>query len=193
MWDARISALRASASRLRLPGPGPVMIACTRHVIAMDGEQPQGIETLRGADREIADVLVSCGFAVNVRTCIAARSAEYDEPGTPPRFHGDGDSDGEVFFGRLGRPLLDGDLAELLACVTFEAQAYGDGGGYDDSEASSLAPYLVDTVPVESWVIRTTAAATLLRAIEFSDDGYVGNNAYEAYLYKLAALEVTRR
>jgi hypothetical protein len=42
-------------------------------------------------------------------------------------------------------------------------------------------------------VIRRAAAATLLRAVDFADDGFVGNAAYEAYLYKLAAIEVTRR
>jgi hypothetical protein len=190
-WAARVAALRASASRLQLPGFGPLMIACTRHVIAPDGEQPQGIETLRGTDREIADVLASHGFVVKVRTCVAARSREYDPPDAPPRLRGPEES--ETFIARLARPLLDSDVAELLECVTFEAQPWGDGGGYDDSEASSLAPYIVDTVPVQNWVIRRAAAATLLRAVDFADDGFVGNAAYEAYLYKLAAIEVTRR
>jgi hypothetical protein len=38
----------------------------------------------------------------------------------------------------------------------------------------------------------THAAATFLRAIDFADDGFIGNAAYETHVYKLAALEVTR-
>src|SRR5262249_6910956 len=45
-WHARIRALDAAAKKLELPVGGPLMIACTRHVIGIDGEQPQRIDVL---------------------------------------------------------------------------------------------------------------------------------------------------
>lgn len=191
-WQRRVASLRAAALRLELPGTGPLMIACTRHVIAPDGEQPQGIQTLRGTDRDIAEALAGCGFAVVVRTCVVARYRDADgwesPAGRVPGLRGEG----AAYFARLGRPLLESDVAALLEAVVFGPHAGGDGGGFLDSEASSLAPYIVDRVPAESWVFRRRAAATFLREIEFSDYDFVGNDANEAYLYKLAALEVTR-
>ena len=186
----RIEEIQRIARGLELPEFRPLMIACTRHIIGLDSEQqPQGIGVLRGADYDIALALQHCGYDVKVRTCVAARSAEYDEDGAPPRFS----SDTEIYFARLRHPLLDHDVAQLLAAVTFEREPWGDGGGFDGDEASTLAPFVLDTVPVEWWIVRRTAAATFLRATNFADDGYVGNAAFEAYLYKLAALEVTRK
>ena len=187
-WHERIAKVAASARRLQLPEIGPLMIACTRHVIALDGPQPQGIETLRGVDRDLADVLVSSGFHVTVRTCLVARDREFDDTGASSRFR----NEGELYFARLDRPLLEPDIAALLDCVTFQP-SLGDGGGILDEDNSNLEPYLVDTVPVYNWIIRGTAAATLIREVEFAGDGFIGNAASDAYLYKLAALEVTRR
>lgn len=184
---ARMAAVSASANRLQSHGTGPLMIACTRHVIGLDGPQPQGIETLRGADRDVADAFASSGFSVAVRTCVAARFVEED-PERSQKFT----PDGEVFYARLDRPLLDHEVAALLDCVVFEGMA-GDGGGYVDDDASTLAPWIVDTVGPENWVFRTTAAATFLRECDFADDGFIGNGAVGSHLYKLAALEVTRR
>jgi hypothetical protein len=101
---------------------------------------------------------------------------------------------------RLAIMLPDGDLAApddhevaaLLSCVVFE-DMMGDGGGYGDDDASTLAPWIVDTVGPENWVFRTTAAATFLRACDFADDGFIGNGAVGSHLYKLAALELKRR
>jgi hypothetical protein len=183
---ARMAAVSASANSLQLD-TGPLMIACTRHVIALDGPQPQGIETLRGADRDVADAFASSGFSVAVRTCVAARYVE-DDPERSHKFT----PDGEVFYARLDRPLLDHEVAALLDCVVFEGMT-GDGGGYADDDASSLAPWIADTVGPERWVFRTTAAATFLRACDFADDGFIGNGAVGSHLYKLAALEVKRR
>ena len=47
-------------------------------------------------------------------------------------------------------------------------------------------------VPATSWIIRRNAAATLIREIDFAPDGFIGNAASPAQIYKLAALEVTR-
>jgi hypothetical protein len=187
----RLDGLRRAARDLELPAEGPLMIACTRQVIAPDGAQPQGIETLRGTDRDVADVLVSSGFSVAVRTCVAARYRDSDGAPTPshvPSLRGEG----EVFFARLGRPLRDRDVADLLQAVVFGPSPGGDGGGFSNEEASSLAPYIVDRIPIDNWVFRGRAAATFLREIYFSDYDFVGNDAVETYLYKLAALEVTR-
>ncbi len=188
-WLARIGAVRAAAQQLE-PRASPIMIACTRHVIKLDGPQPQSLWILRGADRDVADAIASAGFKVTVRTCIAARRDDYDLDQKLPRHFRDLDPS----FGRLARPLPDEDVAALLDCVTFEEPWGADGGGYmDEAEASSLMPYLVDTVPVESWVMRRNAAATFLRAADHAADGFIGNGADSSYLYKLAALEIIRR
>jgi hypothetical protein len=187
-WHQRIAALSASAQQLRLPEAGPLMIACTRHVIGSDAPQLQSIAALRGGDRDVADVLVQRGFQVNVRTCIVMRTCEWDEEDRQLWYR----ADDEVTFARLARPLTDSQVAELLGCVTFEQGWWGDGGGFQDEEAESLASYVVDVVPIQNWIVRPHAAATLLREIAFADDGFVGNGAVESYLYRLAALEVTR-
>src|SRR5262249_5385340 len=74
----RVDALRAAVRRLRMPAQGPLTIASTAHVIPLDGEQPQPLDTLRGVDRDIADVLVTAGYGVRVRTCVAATDHEYN-------------------------------------------------------------------------------------------------------------------
>ncbi|MGE0791983.1 MAG: hypothetical protein AB7S26_40285 [Sandaracinaceae bacterium] len=188
--EQRLGALLEVARYLEAPDNGPLMIACTRQVIVQDGApQPQGVATLRGTDRDVADVLTSCGFSVAVRTCVAARYRDGDVEPTPihiPCLRGEGGA----FFARLRRPLSDREVKELLEAVVFGPHAGGDGGGFMDDEASSLAPFIVDEVPLENWVFRTRALATFLREVHFSDYNFVGNDACEAFLYQLAALEV---
>ncbi len=189
-WLARLAAVRTAARGLQFPAGAPVMIGCTRHVIQLDGRQPQSTAMLRGTDRTVADALVSVGLSVAVRTCIAARRDDYDlDVELPWKLR-----DLDPSLARLARPLLDEEVAALLECVTFEEPWGADGGGYlDEADASSLRPYLVDTVPVQNWVMRRNAAATFLRTADHAPDGFIGNGADSSYLYKLAALEVTRR
>jgi hypothetical protein len=175
----RIDALRAAVRTLE-PMSEPLMIPCSRQVIALDGEQPQALDTLRGVDRDVADVFVTAGYRVVVRTCVAARDLEFFE-GYP-----------EWSFARLARPLHASDIEAMLECVTF-GDPSGDGGGYSDDDVTNLEPYLASTVPLENWIFRAAAAMTFMRAIDFASDGFVGNAATNAYLYKLAALEVTPR
>lgn len=183
----QLGALSAEVRRLALPEP--LMIACTRLVIAPTEPQPlQGIESLRGADREIAEVLIGRGFRVAVRTCLAVRTSEWDDEDRRRWYR----TDDEITFARLAQPLDTSRVAALLDCITFEPAWWGDGGGFDDHEAESLAPYCLDVVPADRWVVRPRAAVTMLRTIEFSEDGYVGNGSVESHLYRLAALEVTR-
>jgi hypothetical protein len=174
----RVDALRAAARTLELTAQ-PLMIPCARQVIALDGDQPQDLDILRGVDRDVADVLESAGFRVVVRTCVAARDLEANLDYEP-----------EWTFARLARPWLAPDIAAVLDCLTFTAP-FGDGGGYFDEDATNLEPFLVGTVPLESWLFRTAAATTFVRAIDFAADGFVGNGATSAYIYKLAALEVS--
>ena len=48
-------------------------------------------------------------------------------------------------------------------------------------------------MPASRWIFRRTAVATFRRALDLAEDRFVGNAAYGAFLYRLAALEVTRR
>lgn len=76
-WTARRAAL-AQACRSLAPPRWPLMIACGRHAVAEPGtEQPQDITTLRGLDRDLAEVLAEAGYGVGVRACIAP-VANYD-------------------------------------------------------------------------------------------------------------------
>ncbi len=193
-WPKRFGRVHAAVAALQLPPETPtILIACSRHVIGLDDEVVQGVETLRGADRELAQAFVDHGFRVRVRTCLAASDAEDEDndfEGAPARlkpvgFH-------EVSFARLAAQLTKDDSSTLEPCITFDAPM-GDGGGYEDDEVSDLRPMLAPPLPPEAWIVRRTAAATILGAIEFATDGFVGNGAVESYLYKLAALEVERR
>jgi hypothetical protein len=173
----RVDTLRAAVRTLRLTSE-PLMIPCARQVIALDGEQPQSLDILRGVDRDVADVFVSAGFRVVVRTCVAARDLEAFAGYEP-----------EWWFARLARPLRATEIEAMLDCVTF-VEPSGDGGGYYEEDVTNLVPYLVGTVPLENWLFRRAAVMTFVRAIDFASDGFVGNAATNAYFYKLAALEV---
>jgi len=173
-WTTRLAGVRSAARQVEMPPEGMIMIACTRHVIGLDGPQPLGVDALRGTDRDVADTLLAAGLRVAVRTCIVARSVDWgpEQRVAPSWFR----NDGEIWFARLSRPLVQEELDGMLDVLSFEPQSqiWGDGGGYDESEAQSLAPYLASgTVPTANWIMRRTAAATFMRAVEFSDDGFV--------------------
>jgi hypothetical protein len=185
VYERHVAALRTSA--LEMPPQGPLMIACAHHVIGLDDPQPQSIDSLRGTDRVIADILVERGIRVAVRTCVVARDSEQDEYRGGDRFR----IDDEVHFARLDKPLLEPDIAALLECVTF-VEPFGDGGGYFEEDTTNLQPWIIDELPLANWIFRRSAAVTFIRAAGFAEDGFVGNGAMDAYLYKLAALEVTR-
>jgi hypothetical protein len=175
----RLDALRTAARTLELTSQ-PLMLPCVRQVIALDGDQPQDLDILRGVDRDVADVLESAGFRVVVRTCVAVHDLEANTDYGEPAW----------WFARLARPLLAPDIAAMLDCLTFTAP-FGDGGGYYDEDATNLEPFLAGTVPLDNWIFRTAAAMTFVRAIDFAGDGFIGNGATSSYIYKLAALEVS--
>jgi hypothetical protein len=187
-WEKRKKQLRAALQPLaRRGGEWPVMIACARHVITDAKSVTAGVEALRGADREIAECLEDLGLGVSVRSCITAAPAEYGTDNEPPRFP---DTAQLWRIHRLKKPIAKKDVAKLDYCVTFAKNAVADEG---EMPASSLAAFLLDGIRLDRWVIRQTAGATYLReAGLFSDSGYFGNEGYEAHLYTLAALEVTK-
>ena len=173
-WTARRAALREAARSLA-PPRWPLMIACGRHAIAEPGtKQPQDIATLRGLDRDLAEVLVEAGYSVGVRACIAP-VANYDpEPVAPGTF-----------------PLVN----TLWAVTRLKEvpppdviEALGEEGGYE------IEDFMHDSVPLDQWLVRTNAAATLAHEnAQWAEQGSFGNEGYEAILYTLAAIEVTKR
>jgi hypothetical protein len=182
-WEARRARLRAAAGELASEREWPVMIACTRHVITENQAQPP-VKVLRGLDRDIADAFVDAGYDVTVRACVAACPSDGESQRFPDV--------GEMYaVQRLDKPLTPKVIASLDEVVTFSDEAEDDEGG--DLAAFSLAPYILDEVNLEQWVIRANAAATMIHEALFSDTGYFGNEAYEACIYTLAALEVTPR
>ena len=179
-WTARMATLRAAAERLELPSD-PLMIVCTRHVIIDDPKQVKPIAALRGSDRDVADVLVEAGFNVVVRACIAAS----DPQEVATRFP----SDIEWTGARLVRPLP----SKLRDVVTYDPEPSSDDGEIPEQHISILAPYLAPSTTRPTWLVRQTASATAIHQALFSANGYFGNEAYDAFLYSLAALEVTRK
>ena len=178
--DPKRAALMAKLrDAIELPS-GTLMIACARQVIAETANKGavQSIDTLRGFDRDIADVLVAGGFDVVVRPCVFASESE---------------STFDAYsIARLQTPIPPKVLSKMDSVVTFSETA--DCDGEDMTEHSTcLGPYILDQVAIENWVIRRAASATLIHEAEmFSDDGYFGNEGYAAHIYTLAALEVTR-
>jgi hypothetical protein len=185
-WSRRFAAVEASVRGLRC-ADGPVMIACSRHAVGTEDSLVLGINALRGADRELAAVLVRAGLQVRVRACLAASECEDGHAAFPPRLKFIGWR--TVVFARLARPIPA--ATSFLDCVTF-VQPSGDGGGFFDEETTCLEPYLDAPIPAEHWLVRRAAAVTLIGELEFASDGFVGNAASETYLYRLAAIEVTR-
>ncbi len=163
----------------------PFLVACARHVIT--GAEPPALDSLRGTDREIAQAFLDEGYQVTVRECLIASPNNGSQA---PRFQPDDD----LAAARLAIPIPPEVLANLEHMVTFARGYTNDfGGEYPDEEASSLAGYVLPAVPPARWVIRGKAAATLRRESFFDQDGFFGNGGFDAYLYSLAALEVTRR
>ncbi|MEO8701551.1 MAG: 2OG-Fe(II) oxygenase [Kofleriaceae bacterium] len=160
-----------AANALSRQAKWPVLIACGRHVIAEPGaKQPQSIDTLRGADHDIAEALVAAGFRVDVRACIAA-IANYNDPQPWP------DTEGMFALTRL-KAVPPGAVIEEL----------GDEGG------NGIEDYILDDVILEQCAIRKTAAAMLVHEnAAWALDGMdFGNEGFDALLYSVAALEVTR-
>ncbi|HEU0034799.1 MAG TPA: hypothetical protein VFQ53_29445 [Kofleriaceae bacterium] len=172
-WTARRAAMRQAARSLA-PRQWPLMIACGRHAVAEPGtKQPQPITTLRGLDRDLAEVLVEAGYRVGVRACIAP-VANYDpEPVAPGTF-----------------PLVQNlwAVTRLKAVPPPEVMdALVDEGGYEIEE------YILDSVPLDQWLVRKDAAATLAHeSAEWAEPGSFGNEGFAAILYTLAAIEVTK-
>ena len=63
----------------------------------------------------------------------------------------------------------------------------------DEGAASEIEDHVLDSIALDQWVVRKSAAATLVHEHGcWAEDGMAfGNEGYEALLYTLAALEVT--
>src|SRR3569832_1219431 len=156
------------------------MIACSRQVIVEENAHPD-VTALRGLDRELADAFTRAGYHVDVRACMFA-SPESSAGRIP----------GDVYtIMTLKRPMTKKGIAGLDDFLTFAETATSDEGDFDDMEGISLAKYIDDQADMDHWVMRKRAHATLIHEAEmFSDDGYFGNEAYGAFLYTLASMEI---
>lgn len=160
-----------AASALARHARWPVLIPCARHIIAEpEAKQPLSIDTLRGVDRDVAEALAAAGLRVVVRSCVAA-IPNYENPQPWPSTEG--------MFG----------LTRLKAVPphdVIDALADGVGGGIED--------YILDEVMLDQCAIRRSAAAMLMHenaqwAVHGMD---FGNEGFDALLYSVAALEVTK-
>ena len=169
--EQRQAVVRRAASALSQQAKWPVMIACGRQVIAEpDAKQPQSIDSLRGADREIAEALVTAGYHVAVRACIAA-IPNYNEP---PRWP---ETSAMWSITRLKT------VPPLAVLESMD----------DEGAASEIEDHVLDSIALDQWAVRKSAAATLVHENGcWAEDGMAfGNEGYDALLYTLAALEVT--
>ncbi|MFT3698492.1 MAG: 2OG-Fe(II) oxygenase [Kofleriaceae bacterium] len=187
---ARKAALMKAVGQLSATKQWPVMIACSRQVVTEELAFPK-IDALRGFDREIADAFKEAGFQVAVRACVFAVNAYETSSRSPqqrPALH-------DVFeVMRLKKPLTKKVVRGLDdSLMTFADHITSDDGDMDSDEMGniSLAKYIDDATRTDQWVVRAHAASTLVHECSmFSDDGYFGNEAYEALIYTLAALEI---
>lgn len=85
---------------------------------------------------------------------------------------------------------LLGELGPVHAFVPQNQCTGNGGGGWVDDEPVSLAPHLLSGLPMY-WVVRAKAAATLIHETAFDEYGFFGNGGFDAFLYTLAALEVS--
>lgn len=184
-WPSRRAELAAACAGLRQVTAWPAMIACARHVVVEDRPETQPVTVLRGLDRDLADALLDAGYRVTVRACLAAQVREgRGFPRFPSR-------DDLFAICRLRASISPALFVPPPLYVSLSDNFDSDGG--DRNAHLSLERYLLEHVPLDRWVIRTAASATVLHEAEtFSEDGYFGNEGYEALLYSLAALEVTR-
>jgi hypothetical protein len=162
--------VKKAATALGRQSKWPVLIPCGRHVIAEpNSEQPQSIECLRGADRDIAEALEEAGFHVDVRACIAA-IPNYEDPQPWP-------ATTNMFA-----------ITRLNAVPPVEIREFlGD-------EVSGIEEFILDDVMLEQCAIRKSAAAMLLHenGMWALDGMAFGNEGFDALLYSLAALEVSK-
>ena len=180
--DKRIARLRDEISKIT-PSRLPLMVACSRLIIT-DGEQPQSIDTLRGADREIAEIFLEAGFSVAVRGCIAT---DYERATSNIATLIKSEKIQRI------RKLRDSMPQGLEFPVSLAHHISDDD---DDDEwlrdnANLLGQYIDDIVDAEFWIFRERAAATLAYEGVYTETGYLGNEGGFGHIYSLAAIEVT--
>lgn len=186
-YAAKLRAVRAAIHGLELGTP--LLVACARHVIT--GKEPPTIGSLRGVDRDVAELFLDAGYQITIRSCLAATSSNGSErPRLAPDQWGD-----DLAFARLRDGVTPALLDSLGPAHAFVPQSHciGDtGGGWIglDVDPVSLEPHLLPDEQV--WLIRNKAAATLLHETAFDEYGFFGNGGFDAFLYTLAALEITK-
>ena len=168
--------IKSGVKELKLPKGGTLMIACGRHAIAEANTlQPMDITTLRGADRDIADALVEAGFGVAVRACIAAVGTGWGD-----------DAPAATSFPSLQNMF---ELTRLKAVPPMSVISELGDEVYDPE----IDDYRLDSVRMDQCVFRKAAVATLAyENASWAEPGNFGNEDYQAHLYTIAALEVTK-
>lgn len=179
--DKKLAKVREAVTNLTIAKQEPLMIACTRQIVT-DGKQPQSIDTLRGTDREIADVFLEAGFEVAVRACLVGDDEEGDTNAFPAQTWG---------ITRLAKAIPEKVVGEMDGLVSFGDTIEDDEYGTEDSDAVLLGEYVLDMMGMERVVVRKRAAATVLYEGLYSETGYFGNEASIGHIYTLAAIEVT--
>lgn len=182
--DKQLAKLRTAVATLQIANNEPLMIACTRQIVT-DGSQPQALDTLRGTDREIAELFVEAGFEVAVRACLTGDDQEGRTPAFPDTQH-------MWAITRLSKAIPASVIAGMDSVVSFTDSI--DADEYDGDEeigGTLLGEYILDMVQLERWVIRKRAAATAVYEGMYSETGYFGNEASIGHVYTLAAIEVS--
>lgn len=178
-----------------LPEGGALVVPCARRVtLPKEHEGHVDSRRLRGADRDVAELLRDLQLPFIVRPCLAFLDVQHrDKPAV---------AWAAPYVARLDRKLAEHEVATLGEVITLAKQAHDDDGAIDcvslaraaagNGECVSFADRVrLDDGAATQWVWRQKAHATRIHEATFSFEGYFGNEHFDAYVYEFVAFEVT--
>ena len=178
--DAVADAVITLASEAdHLPADRTIYIPCERLVVRDTSTAQLALDSLRGNDLAVAEVMQRCGARVDVWQLLIP--TEDKARGFPSGFWG-----AAKVVKSIPQELFSG------GALSFTDDAGGEYVDEGEVEIAILAPYIDNAWIVEedAWVVRAHAHAKLVFEGLMSSTGYFGNECNDGFVYQCAALEV---
>src|SRR3569623_215571 len=162
-----------------LPADRTIYIPCERLVVRDTSTAQLALDSLRGNDLAVAEVMQRCGARVDVWQLLLP--TEDKARGFPSGFWG-----AAKVVKSIPQELFSG------GALSFTDDAGGEYVDEGEIEIAILAPYIDNAWIVEedAWVVRAHAHAKLVFEGLMSSTGYFGNECNDGFVYQCAALEV---